>query len=413
MSTKFILAALLAFSNAAVARSWETLSGDSSIKEARNVTVTTVVQWEALWAEHAAGRADALPGVDFETEMVVAVFLGEKPTSGWSLSLDVAAVPGRPGFAVATYGAAPPVGIAAQMVSSPFLMRKVPKMLAVEFKAAAAPLPDVPTVDPAPAQGALKRFFKGNEWYASWGYNTETWAPTDLRVSQPALGNDFTIHRLKGHDEPGWTTGIFNKQPTVPQYNFRVGRFIDKKRTLALEFEFDHTKYSSTIGQTARVTGTIDGKPVDKMMVLDDKTFWYNLHNGANHVTLSVLKRMPLVGRPEQRFSVSGIAKAGVGFMLPHADNAVFGNELYLGEKKAGNWLGWHQGWWQFDGWTAGVTAGVRVVVFRPLYLELTDKLAYARMSDVPVYMGTAKHDLWMNELSLSAGLIINGGKKR
>jgi hypothetical protein len=260
--------------------------------------------------------------------------------------------------------------------------------------------------------GLLKRFFDG-EWYVSWGYNAESWAPTDIHVKQPSLGNDFTIHNVRGHDEPPWEEDqLISADFTGPQYSVRVGRFLNKKKDLAVEFNYDHTKYTSTIGQRAHVTGTIDGKPVDQVMTLDENTFRYDLHNGANHVMVNIVKRLPLFGEPNKRFSLAGIAKAGVGVMLPHADNTIFGNKNDVGPKKAGNYFGKHTGWWQLDGWTAGLEAGVRFVPIRPIYLELTDKIAYARMSDVPVYKGTAEHDLWMNQIKLSLGVTINGRKR-
>ena len=34
----------------------------------------------------------------------------------------------------------------------------------------------------------------GNDnWYFSWGYSRQQYAPSDIHVSQPSLGNDFTV----------------------------------------------------------------------------------------------------------------------------------------------------------------------------------------------------------------------------
>jgi hypothetical protein len=270
-----------------------------------------------------------------------------------------------------------------------------------------------PSAASAPSVSSpVTRFFTEGEWYFSWGYSTETWSPADIHVSQPSLGNDFTIHNVRGHDEPGWTSGIFNKGLFAPQNNIRIGRFIDEDRTLAIELSLDHTKYTSTINQTARVSGTVNGVPVDSDRQLDDNFFRYNLHNGANHLMVNVVKRLPLIGTTNESLSLAAIGKAGVGLMVPHSDNTILGQNNDVGEKKFGNYLGFKHGWWQFDGWTAGIEAGVRLVLVKPVYLELTDKVAYARLYDIPVYQGTADHSLWMNEVIMSLGFTYDGSKK-
>ncbi len=274
--------------------------------------------------------------------------------------------------------------------------------------------PSISATSSPSALTSIKRFFTDGEWYFSWGYNTETWAPSDIHVSQPELGNDFTIHNVKGHDEPGWDTGLFNKGLFVPQTNMRIGRFIDDERTIAIELSLDHTKYTSTIGQTARVSGIINGAAVDSDRVLDENTFRYNLHNGANHLMVNIVKRVPLIGATNESLSLAAIGKAGVGLMLPHSDVVVFGknNEAEVGPKNFDNYFGTKHGWWQFDGWTTGIEAGLRFVVAKPVYLELTDKVAYSRLYDIPVYKGTASQSLWMNEIILSLGFTYDGSKK-
>lgn len=262
------------------------------------------------------------------------------------------------------------------------------------------------------ASSPVARFFTEEEWYFSWGYNRETWAPTDIHVSQPSIGNDFTIHNVKGHDEPGWTSGIFNKGLFAPQFNIRVGRFIDEDHTLAIELSLDHTKYTSSIGQTTRVSGTVNGAPVDSDQVLTAKYFRYDLHNGANHLMVNVVKRWPLIGTTNESLSLAALGKAGMGLMVPHSDNTILGQNNDVGPKEFSNSFGTKHGWWQFDGWTTGIEAGLRLVLVKPIYLELTDKFAYSRLHDIPVYQGTADHSLWMNEVIMSLGFTYDGSNK-
>jgi hypothetical protein len=255
---------------------------------------------------------------------------------------------------------------------------------------------------------AFVRFFRNGEWYFSWGYNKEYWAPSDIHVSQPSLGDNFTIHNVQGHDSFSWPA-IFNGDLFGPQYNIRIGRFINDERTLGVEFSFDHTKYNNTLGQTATVTGLVGGVPTSENLKLDSNVFSEMLHNGANHVMANAVYRYPLIGQTNETLSVAAIGKAGLGIMLPHTTDTILGNVNNVGSKTLGNAVGLTNGWWQLNGWTAGVEAGIRIVLFKPVYLEITDKVAYAYLGDLPAYMGTIQQSLLMNEIIVSIGFTYDG----
>ena len=57
----------------------------SQIEEPRTVVVRTAAAWAALWKEHAGGRKP--PAVDFTRSMVVGVFVGSRPTAGFSVEI--------------------------------------------------------------------------------------------------------------------------------------------------------------------------------------------------------------------------------------------------------------------------------------------------------------------------------------
>lgn len=168
------------------------------------------------------------------------------------------------------------------------------------------------------------RFFRDGEWYFSWGYNREFWMPTDIHVSQPSLGNNFTIYDVRGHDELGGESGLFTGDAFGAQYNIRVGRFITEN--FGVEFSLDHSKYTTPVGQFANVRGTIGGVPVNENVQLGAPFFSEELHNGANHVMIDGVYRYPLIGKTNESLSVAAIGKAGVGIMLPHTSDTILGN---------------------------------------------------------------------------------------
>src|SRR5205823_138627 len=105
---------------------------------------------------------------------------------------------------------------------------------------------------------------------------------SNIHISQPDLNNDYSFLQLQGHNHPGWNTGIGNKEPTIPQYNYRIGYFFSPKQEWAFEVNFDHAKYIATKGQNAHLKGKINDLFVDAHFVTDDSVLTWFLNNGAN-----------------------------------------------------------------------------------------------------------------------------------
>ena len=75
-------------------------------------------------------------------------------------------------------------------------------------------------------QAQTKKHERKKEFYFSWGYNTEWYTNSNLKISQPSLGNNYQFTNIRGHDHRGWDEGIFNKAFSIPQYNYRLGLFM-------------------------------------------------------------------------------------------------------------------------------------------------------------------------------------------
>ena len=258
---------------------------------------------------------------------------------------------------------------------------------------------EAPTLVPDPGK-PWWRFFTDGEWYFEFGSNKEFWSNPNIHVSQPALGNNFTIYNVQGHDDPAGAG-------EAPQYNIRVGRFFNEN--WGVELNIDHSKYSTDIGQTAQVSGLIGGVPVNGPRQLDNFFFNEQLHNGANHVMLDAVYRYPLIGQTNETNSLAAIGKAGIGVMLPHTSDIILGNPNDVGTKTWNNLIGINSGWWQLNGWTTGIEVGLRYVVFKPFYLELTNKVAYSSFGNLPAFQGTMSQAMWMDEIVLTLGFTYDG----
>ncbi len=249
----------------------------------------------------------------------------------------------------------------------------------------------------AHAQEKIKE--RKGEFYFSWGYNKEWYTHSDVKVNQPSLNSNYTLSNVRSHDNPGWDKGLFSIPLSIPQYNYRLGYFFNKKRGLAFEINFDHTKHIIQDGQFVKLTGTLNGKQVDSAIHFSEANgFYYFLNNGANFLLFNLVKRWHWYEAKNGRFVIDALGKAGIGPVIPHVQNRLFGKDNNAG--------------FQIGGWNMGVEAAVRATFYKQVYLEFSNKVDYARYSNLKVYQGTAKQAFGTYELILSLGYTWQGGKK-
>ena len=64
--------------------------GTSGVLEQGVVIARDGDEWNALWAQHSNRQIPTpdAPAIDFDTSMIVAVFLGERPSGGYGIELD-------------------------------------------------------------------------------------------------------------------------------------------------------------------------------------------------------------------------------------------------------------------------------------------------------------------------------------
>ena len=104
----------------------------SNIEEPREVVVRTAAEWQALWKEHGGA---ATPAVDFTQSMVVAVFLGTRPTAGFSVAITAVKTDGT--RTVVEYREREPArdAFVGQVLTSPFHAVRLARTAgAVEFR---------------------------------------------------------------------------------------------------------------------------------------------------------------------------------------------------------------------------------------------------------------------------------------
>jgi hypothetical protein len=105
---------------------------NSNTDDARQVVVRTGDEWSKLWIQHAGERTK--PAVDFSKDVVLAVFMGTRPTAAFTV--DIVGTRTEGATLVVSYRETRPApgGVAAQILTSPYHIVAVPKGSAADVK---------------------------------------------------------------------------------------------------------------------------------------------------------------------------------------------------------------------------------------------------------------------------------------
>ncbi len=237
------------------------------------------------------------------------------------------------------------------------------------------------------------------ELYFAWGYNTEWYTQSTVHVSQGNVGNVYDLINVKGHDHKGWDMGLLSEPITIPQYNYRLGYFFNKGNSWGIEINFDHTKFIITDGNY-QMKGQFGGKSVDSNLAfLRANGFYYYLNNGANFLLFNAVRRWQLCSNADENFKFSGIVKAGIGPVIPHVENSLFGERNHP-----------H---FQLGGWNMGIEGALRANFYKYIYLEYANKLDFASYSGLKIlHGGTISQSFGTYEMILTLGASIPVGKR-
>jgi hypothetical protein len=202
--------------------------------------------------------------------------------------------------------------------------------------------------------------------YLQWGYNTEWYTKSNIHFTMPG-GTNFTLHNAIAHNRPD--LDAIYKEPkdiSIPQYNYRIGFYLNKKHTRAIEVNFDHAKYIVTDGQTVKVTGTINGKPADGDSVLNPQTFLHFEHtDGANWLHINYVRQQSLLRTKKDKPLINFIWKAGAGINIPRTDFTWKGDRLNND--------------FHIAGYNISAEAGIRIYPLKKFFFEFTGKTGYVK----------------------------------
>jgi hypothetical protein len=212
------------------------------------------------------------------------------------------------------------------------------------------------------------KLFKG--MYLQWGYNTEWYTKSTIHFRDVVNGvnHNFTIYKALAHDRND--LDAITKNPveiSIPQYNYRIGFYLNNEHTKAIEINYDHAKYIVYNNQLLHAKGTIGTTYFDKDTVFSKSDLQFEHTNGANFYQINYVRQYVLK-RNGARPLFTGLWKAGAGILIPKTD-------VTLSGKRVDNKF-------HIAGYCMGTEGGARWYFGKKWFLEGTAKTGFANYTN-------------------------------
>lgn len=223
--------------------------------------------------------------------------------------------------------------------------------------------------------------------YVAIGSSTPSYKASKIKIQQgttAGTASSYTLDNVAADTKTNKTSGFGS--------NIKVGYFFDYYQNWAVELSYEPLKYHVTDAQNVKLSGTMEGNPIDTTFVFSAANgYFYNL-DGSNLLSLNIVRRFQLLQDKHHYVRLDALVKAGGGPVMPHIYNSIAGK---VAEYPS----------FQLGGWNAGIEAALRVTLFRYVFVEGAYKYSRASYSDVGVFNGTAKQTLGISQVIFSGGI--------
>ena len=233
----------------------------------------------------------------------------------------------------------------------------------------------------------IKKLHKKGDFYFTWGYNRSCYNKSDIHFVGP--GYDFTLHDVVAKDRPT-PLSISYIDPqwiSTPQFNFRIGYFINDKYCISIGW--DHMKYVIDVPQRVSISGnigsTISDPPISTNVSSGNFAGAYNGNSleiqpdfltfehtdGLNIATVDI-ERYDLLwqSKRNRKLGLSVVTGLGVGPVIPRSDVRFFG----VGANHP----------WNLSGYGGLAKVGLNFDILRWLFFRTDLKIGYISLSKIP-----------------------------
>lgn len=172
------------------------------------------------------------------------------------------------------------------------------------------------------------------KFFMYFGWNRSRYSKSDIHFH--GTGYDFTLKNVVAHDRPTPFNLIRYANPltmTIPQYQYRIGYYINNK--FAISLGFNHMKYVMDSLQTLEINGFIDtpeagpynGSYQHQNIKVTKDFLTFEHTNGLNYIDVNFDRTETIWESRQKKISLSAVMGVGAGILYPKSDVRLFGAE--------------------------------------------------------------------------------------
>lgn len=234
---------------------------------------------------------------------------------------------------------------------------------------------------------------KKGRLYVYWGYNRTLYGNSDIHLK--GRGYDYTLYDVKAQDTPEEFSADVYLNPlkfTIPQFNFRVGYYLNEKYSLSIGW--DHLKYVLDNNQVARIKGRIEKEALedyskenninsisfvknynDETVFLGKDFIKYEHTDGLNYIRLGIDRHDKIAATKKENLVLSVVSSLGFGPVLPWTDFT------HLSGKRYTNRL-------HFSGYAFSYHSGLKAEFLKRFYFQSNVGAGYVHLPWVETKVG-------------------------
>ncbi len=254
-------------------------------------------------------------------------------------------------------------------------------------------------------ESTIENTHQKGKLYFYWGWNRGWYSTSDIGFK--GADYDFTLTNViaKDRQTPFTLNDYLNPTLiTIPQYNFRVGYFINDHYEIS--FGVDHMKYVVEQGQTVKISGYIsdtetmyEGVYDNDEIIIEEGFLLFEHTDGLNYLNVEIRRFDNIFDLNKVKINLT--EGFGIGALMPKTNATLLNNERHDD--------------FHLAGWGMDAVVGINITFYDVFFIQSELKGGFISMPDIRTTMYSAdraSQNFFFSQLNIVFGVIINLHKK-